>query len=52
GHIYAMGGYDGTWRIRTAERYEVKKNNWTDIAHMNESRSDASAAVACGRIYV
>ncbi|KAH7985303.1 hypothetical protein HPB52_024199 [Rhipicephalus sanguineus] len=52
GHIYAMGGYDGNSRIKTAERYNVKKNNWTEIASMNEYRSDASAAVARGRIYI
>ncbi|KAL1485679.1 hypothetical protein MTO96_031790 [Rhipicephalus appendiculatus] len=47
-----MGGYDGIERHNTVERYDVKENYWTQVADMNDVRSDASAAVACGRIYV
>ncbi|XP_075556835.1 kelch-like protein diablo [Dermacentor variabilis] len=52
GHIYAMGGFDGRARLKTVERYDVKKNRWSMVADMNEVRSDASAAAACGRIYI
>ncbi|KAH7939905.1 hypothetical protein HPB52_018888 [Rhipicephalus sanguineus] len=52
GYIYAMGGYGGIERSRTVERYCVKNNQWTNVAAMNSPRSDASAAAACGRIYM
>lgn len=44
GIIYAMGGYDGSNRLNTAEKYIPELNQWSLIADMNEPRSDASAA--------
>ncbi|KAL1482634.1 hypothetical protein MTO96_014116 [Rhipicephalus appendiculatus] len=52
GYIYAMGGYNGIERSRTAERYCVEDDQWTNVADMNYIRSAASAATACGRIYM
>lgn len=41
--IYAMGGYDGLTRLKTAERYNYRDNQWSRIASMNMQRSDGSA---------
>ena len=43
GFIYALGGFDGTHRLNTAERYDPSTNQWTLIPSMNVSRSDAHA---------
>ena len=43
--IYAIGGYNGAWRVDTAEVYNSKINQWQSIASMNERRSGAGAAV-------
>ncbi|XP_075555939.1 uncharacterized protein LOC142588258 [Dermacentor variabilis] len=47
-----MGGLHGRLRTNTVERYDVNKNTWSMVAGMNEIRSDAGAAAACGRIYI
>jgi len=41
--IYAIGGWNGTRRLKTAERYDCKMNMWSNIAAMNVERRDASA---------
>lgn len=46
--VYAMGGYDGYHRQKTAERYNYKTNQWSLIAPMNVQRSDASATTLNG----
>lgn len=48
--VYAMGGYDGYHRQKTAERYDYKTNQWSLIAPMNVQRSDASATTLNGTI--
>ncbi|KAH8027710.1 hypothetical protein HPB51_007260 [Rhipicephalus microplus] len=52
GNIYAMGGFDGRARTRTVERYDIKANQWSQVADMTEVRSDASAVAVHGRIYI
>lgn len=44
GSIYAMGGYDGQYRLSSAERYTPETNQWTRIARMHDQRSDANCA--------
>lgn len=45
GSIYAMGGSDGHQRLRSAEKYDFERNQWTIIAPMNFQRSDACSSV-------
>lgn len=45
GIIYAMGGFDGHNRLRSAEKYDFERNQWTMIAPMTSQRSDACATV-------
>jgi hypothetical protein len=48
--IYAIGGWNGTRRLKTAERYDCKMNMWSNIAAMNEERRDASATALNGNM--
>lgn len=52
GLIYALGGYDGKNRLKSAERYDPATNQWTLIANMNFLRSDAHACTLNGKIYI
>ncbi|XP_070385077.1 kelch-like protein 10 [Dermacentor albipictus] len=52
GHIYAMEDFHGHTLTNTVKRYDVETNRWSMVASMNDVRSDASAAVAAGRIYI
>ena len=47
--IYALGGFDGHDRQKSAERYDPRTNQWSNIAHMNFKRSDASATTLNGK---
>lgn len=62
GLIYAMGGFEGpprtpnggisSPRLRSAERFDPRANQWTRLASMRERRSDASATNFQGLIYI
>lgn len=52
GKIYAIGGHDGQNRLRSAEVFTPETNQWTLLAEMSVSRSDASTCVVDGKIYV
>uniref|UniRef100_H3BX17 Kelch like family member 10 n=1 Tax=Tetraodon nigroviridis TaxID=99883 RepID=H3BX17_TETNG len=52
GHIYALGGHDGTSRQKSAERYTPDANQWSLITPMHEKRSDASCATLNNKIYI
>ena len=34
GHIYAIGGWEGSSRLDSVERYEIDSNTWSPIANM------------------
>lgn len=48
GYIYAIGGYDGRWRMRSTEKFDATRNQWTKVANMHHRRSDAGAAAMAG----
>ena len=52
GRLYALGGHNGSQRLRSAESYEPRSNQWRPIAQMTISRSDASACSHQGRIFI
>lgn len=52
GLIYALGGFDGKNRLKSAERYDPSTNQWTLISSMNFLRSDAHACTLNGKIYI
>lgn len=51
GNIYAMGGYDGQFYLKSVEMYSPSKDVWTPVASMTKSRSIFSAASLDGKIY-
>ena len=51
--IYALGGSgSGGWEVRTVERYDITKDQWTDCGEMKDPRSGAGVAALNGLIYV
>lgn len=50
--IYAMGGYDGHSRLKSAEVYSPDTNQWTLLPDMNVRRSDADACSLDDKIYI
>jgi kelch-like protein 10 len=48
--VYAMGGYNGLFRLKSVERYNYKTNQWSLIGSMNVKRSDASATILNGNM--
>ncbi|ELW47181.1 Kelch-like protein 3 [Tupaia chinensis] len=36
GHVYAVGGFNGSLRVRTVDVYDGVKDQWTSIASMQE----------------
>eukprot|EP01043_Picozoa_sp_COSAG02_P028238 COSAG02_NODE_1703_length_11241_cov_845.206695_9_plen_619_part_00 len=51
-HIYVMGGYDGSSRLDTAEKYDPATDRWTPIASMGSVRYAHASVVINGFIYV
>jgi len=52
GRVYALGGHNGSERLKLAERYEPASNEWHRIADMSAARSDASACSHDGKIFI
>lgn len=50
GLLYAIGGFNGHARLKTAECYNKNSNQWTQISPMSERRSDASATSLQGKV--
>ena len=44
-HIYVMGGFDGSNRLRSVEAYDPEHDTWTYIANLNMCRAGSGAAV-------
>ena len=51
GLVYAVGGFNGSLRVRTVDVYDPIKDIWTSIASMEARRSTLGAAVLNGLIY-
>ena len=51
GLVYAVGGFNGSLRVRTVDIYDPIKNVWSAIASMEARRSTLGAAVLNGLIY-
>lgn len=49
GVIYAIGGFDGHQRLKSVEKYDFERNQWTMVSPMNAFRSDACATVLNGK---
>ncbi|XP_039247689.2 kelch-like protein 3 [Styela clava] len=51
GHIWAVGGFNGSLRVRTVDIYDPIKDCWTSGPHMEARRSTLGAAVLGGMLY-
>eukprot|EP00930_Biecheleria_cincta_P015175 TRINITY_DN12751_c0_g1_i2.p1 TRINITY_DN12751_c0_g1~~TRINITY_DN12751_c0_g1_i2.p1 ORF type:complete len:549 (-),score=67.25 TRINITY_DN12751_c0_g1_i2:58-1704(-) len=51
GHLYALGGYDGSATLASVERFDAKTNTWSFVANMTSRRQGLSAAVLDGKLY-
>lgn len=51
GKVYAVGGFNGSLRVRTVDVYDGVKDQWTSIASMQERRSTLGAAVLNELLY-
>lgn len=39
--LIAVGGYDGNQYLKTVEKYDSEKNEWSQLASLNYSRAGA-----------
>jgi hypothetical protein len=51
GKLYAVGGYDGSTYLNSAEVYDPIDNSWNSIAPMNISRRYLDVAALGGKLY-
>jgi len=51
GLVYAVGGFNGSLRVRTVDVYDPAKDSWSSVASMEARRSTLGAAVLNGCIY-
>ena len=51
GLVYAVGGFNGSLRVRTVDVYDPVKDSWSSVASMEARRSTLGAAVLNGCIY-
>lgn len=51
GLVFAVGGFNGSLRVRTADSYDPVKDQWTSVANMQDRRSTLGAAVLNGLLY-
>lgn len=51
GLVYAVGGFNGSLRVRTVDVYDPAKDIWSSAASMEARRSTLGSAVLNGCIY-
>lgn len=49
--IYAVGGFDGSTGLNTAEMYDPRTQEWRPIAAMSTKRSSVGVGVVNGSLY-
>ena len=45
GKIYLIGGFDGSYRLRSAEVYDIDQDRWSFISNMLVGRAGCGAAI-------
>jgi kelch-like protein 2/3 len=51
GMVYAVGGFNGSLRVRTVDMYDPIRDVWSPMASMEARRSTLGAAVLNSMIY-
>lgn len=51
GVVYAVGGFNGSLRVRTVDAYDPVKDEWCCVSSMQDRRSTLGSAVLNGLLY-
>jgi hypothetical protein len=51
GVVYAIGGYDGSYNVKTCEAYTAATNSWAPVASMTRERGALGTCAVGGMIY-
>lgn len=51
GLVYAVGGFNGSLRVRTVDVYDPSRDSWAPVASMEARRSTLGVALLNGLIY-
>lgn len=51
GKVYAVGGFNGSLRVRTVDVYDGVRDQWSGVPSMQERRSTLGAAVLGDLLY-
>ncbi|XP_072573427.1 kelch-like protein 3 isoform X3 [Paramormyrops kingsleyae] len=51
GRVYAVGGFNGSLRVRTVDMYDSARDQWSSVCSMQERRSTLGAAVLGDLLY-
>lgn len=51
GKVYAVGGFNGSLRVRTVDVFDPVKDRWVGVASMEARRSTLGVAVLNEQIY-
>ena len=51
GHVYAVGGFDGTHQLTSVERYDPSRNCWEEVAPLLKARSGVGVAVIDDKLF-
>ncbi|KAK9502604.1 hypothetical protein O3M35_011343 [Rhynocoris fuscipes] len=52
GYVYAVGGWEGSFRLDSVERYDPATNTWTLVTPMKTALTSAAVVAADGMLYV
>eukprot|EP00957_Ditylum_brightwellii_P170749 12996525-Ditylum_brightwellii.AAC.1 len=52
GQLYVVGGYEGSWKLSSAEVYNPTTKCWSLITNMSHARSSCAAVSLCGKLIV
>ena len=51
GLVYAVGGFNGSLRVRMVDVYDPSKDSWSSVASMEARRSTLGVGVLNGLVY-
>lgn len=51
GVVYAVGGFNGSLRVRTVDAYDPTRDEWRCVSSMQDRRSTLGAAMLNGLLY-
>lgn len=51
GVVYAVGGFNGSLRVRTVDAYDPVKDEWCCVSSMQDRRSTLGCAFLSGLLY-